>query len=322
MRRRDFITLLGGAAATWPLAARAQEPGRVYRVALALPVGRNELAGLALLDELRNQGFIEGKNLVIIGGSPTSNEQIATVVPAILQAAPDVVLTGGDVIARAFQKATQSIPLVVMTEDMVAAGFAASLARPGGNITGISLMSPDLDGKRQDILIEAVPGARRIAALADSNVVTLRHLQALENSARAHGAELLVVRASNASELIPAMNDASTRGAVALNVLGSPMLQGNRRTIIERAAELRLPAIYQWPETAEEGGLIGYGPSIIEIFRQRAGMAVKILRGAKPSDLPIEQPSKFKLVINLKTAKAINYAVPTGLALRADKIIE
>ena len=322
MKRRDFIALLGGAAAAWPLTSRAQEPGRVYRIALALPVGRDELAGLALLDELRIQGFIEGKNLVIIGGPPTSNEQIATVVPAILQAAPDVIVTGGDVIAHAFQKATQSIPLVVMTEDMVAAGFAASLARPGGNITGISLMSPDLDGKRQDILIEAAPGARRIAALADSNVTTLSHLQALENSARAHGAELLVVRASNANELMPAMNDASTRGAVALNVLSSPMLTGNRRTIIERASELRLPAIYQWPETAEEGGLIGYGPSFIEIFRQRAGIAAKILRGAKPSDLPIEQPSKFKLVINLKTAKAINYTVPTGLALRADKIIE
>ncbi|HET7166482.1 MAG TPA: ABC transporter substrate-binding protein [Pseudolabrys sp.] len=301
---------------------RAQEPDRVYRVALVLPVGRDEPAGLAFLDELRIQGFIEGKNLVIIGGSPTTNEQIATVVPAILQAAPDAIVTGGDVIARALKKATQSIPLVVMTEDMIAAGFATSLARPGSNITGISLMSPDLDGKRLDILIEAVPGARRIAVLADSNVATLGHLQALENSARARGAELLVVRASNANELIPVMNDASARGAVALNVLGSPMLQGNRRAIIERAGELRLPAIYQWPETAEEGGLIGYGPSFIEIYRQRAGMIVKILRGAKPSDLPIEQPSKFKLVINLKTAKAINFSVPTGLALRADKIIE
>jgi ABC-type uncharacterized transport system substrate-binding protein len=130
----------------------------------------------------------------------------------------------------------------------------------------------------------------------------------------------LVVRASNANELIPAINDASTRGAV--NVLGSPMLQGNRRTIIEHVRELRLPAIFQWPETAEEGGLIGYGPSFIEIFRQRAGVTVKILRGAKPSDLPIEQPSKFKLVINLKTAKAINYTVPTALALRADKVFE
>jgi len=322
MQRREFLTLIGGAAAGWPLTARAQEPGRIYRLALVLPIGRDEPPVLAFLDELRIQGFVEGKNLMIIGGSPTSNEQITAVVPAILQAAPDAIVTGGDGIVSAFQKTTQSIPLVVMTEDMVAAGFAASLARPGGNITGISLMSPDLDGKRQDILIEAVPGARRIAVLADSNVATLRHLQALENSARAHGAELLVVRASNANELIPAMNDASTRGAIALNVLGSPMLQANRRTIIERAGELRLPAIYQWPETAEEGGLIGYGPSLIDIFRQRAGMIVKILRGAKPADLPIEQPTKFKLVINLKTAKAINYAIPTGLALRADKVIE
>jgi putative ABC transport system substrate-binding protein len=322
LRRREFINIVGAATLTWSLGARAQEPGRVYRLALVLPVGRDEPASLAFIDELRLQGFVEGKNLVIVGGSATSNEQAATVVPTILQAAPDVITTGGDFIARAFQKATQSIPLVVMTEDMVAAGFAASLAEPGGNITGISLMSPDLDGKRQDILIEAVPGARRIAVLADSNVATLRHLQDLENSARTHGTELLVVRASNAGELIPAMNDASTRGAVALNVLSSPMLHQNRGTIIKRAGELRLPAIYQWPETAEEGGLIGYGPSFIDIFRQRAGMVTKVLRGAKPGDLPIEQPSKFKLVINLKTAKAINYAVPTGLMLRADKVIE
>ena len=118
------------------------------------------------------------------------------------------------------------------------------------------------------------------------------------------------------------MNDASTRGAVALNVLSSPMLHHNRGTIIRRAGELRLPAIYQWPETAEEGGLIGYGPNIIEIFRQRARIVAKVLWGAKPSDLPIEQPSKFELVINLKTAKAINYSVPAGLVLRADKVIE
>ena len=223
---------------------------------------------------------------------------------------------------RAFQKATQSIPLLVMTEDMVAGGFAASLARPGGNITGISLMSPELDGKRQDILIEAVPTAHRIAALADSNVSTLQHLKGLEDSARTHGRELVVVRAASANDIAIAINDASTRGVGALNVLGSPMLHLNRRAIIERARELRLPAIYQWPETAEEGGLLGYGPSFIGMFRQRAGMVAKLLRGAKPADLPIEQPSTFKLVINLKTAKAINYAVPTGLALRADKVIE
>jgi putative tryptophan/tyrosine transport system substrate-binding protein len=210
-----------------------------------------------------------------------------------------------------------------MTEDMVAAGFAASLAKPGGNITGISLMSPDLDGKRQDILIEAVPTAGRIAVLADTNVATLEHLRALETSARsAHGKELLVVRAANATEVVPAMNDASRQGAAALNVLSSPMLHLNRRVIIERAAELRLPAIYQWPETADEGGLLGYGPSYIEVFRQRARMVAKVLRGANPADLPIEQPSKFNLSINLKTAKAMSHTVPAALVLRADKLIE
>ena len=196
------------------------------------------------------------------------------------------------------------------------------MARPGGNATGISLMSPDLDGKRQDILIEAVPAARRIAALADSNVANLEHLKALEKSARNQGKELLVVRATNANDLMSAINDADNRGAAALNVLSSPMLHLNRRLIIARASEVKIPAIYQWPETAEEGGLLAYGPSFIDIFRQRAGIVVKVLRGAKPSELPIEQPTKFKLVVNLKTAKAINYAVPTGLVLRADAVIE
>ena len=322
MRRREFIGLASGATLACSLGVHAQEPSRLYRVALVMPVGRDEPASLAFLDELRAQGFIEGKNLAIVGGLPTSNEQVATVVPLILQAAPDAIVSGGDVIARAFQKATQSIPIIVMTEDMIAGGYAASMARPGGNVTGISLMSHDLDGKRQDILIEAVPGARRIAALVDSNVANLEHLKALDASARNHGKELLVVRAASASDLAPAINDAGNRGAAALNVLSSPMLHLNRRFIIARAAEARLPAIYQWPETAEEGGLLAYGPSFVDIFRQRAGIVVKVLRGAKPSELPIEQPTKFKLVVNLKTAKTINYAVPTSLVLRADTVIE
>ena len=323
MRRRDFISLVGGTALVWPLGVRAQESGRVYRLAVVITAGRDELPTLAFFDELRVQGFVEGKNLEIIpDGFRIRNEQAATVVPAIVKAAPDAIVSAGDFITQKFQEATKSIPLVAMTEDMVAAGFAASLAKPGGNITGISLMSPDLDGKRQDILIEAVPNARRIAVLADSNVATLDHLRALETSARAHGKELLVVRASNANEIVPAINDASTQGAAALNVLSSPMLHLNRRVIIERAAELRLPAIYQWPETADEGGLLGYGPSFIGVFRQRARMAAQFLRGAKPADLPIEQPSTFSLSINLKTAKAMSYTIPAALMLRADKLVE
>jgi ABC-type uncharacterized transport system substrate-binding protein len=322
MRRRAFIRFLGGAALAWPFGARAQEPNRVYRVALVVPVGRDEPPNLAFLDELRIQGFVEGKNLFIIGGTATSNEQAAAVVPLVIQAAPDAIATGGDFIARAFQKATQSIPLIVMTEDMVAAGFVSSLARPGRNVTGISLMSPDLDGKRQDILIEAVPQAQRIVVLVDSNVATLGHLNALEQSAGVHGKQLLVIRVANRNDLEPAIKNASAQGAHALNVLASPMLHLNRRVIIEGANELRLPAIYQWPETADEGGLLGYGPSFVELFRERARMVAKVLRGVKPEDLPVEQPSTFKLVINLKTAKAMNYSIPPRLLLRADKLID
>jgi ABC-type uncharacterized transport system substrate-binding protein len=324
MRRRDFIGFVSATTLAWPLSTWAQEHSRVYRLAIVTSAGRNEPATLAFLDEMRAQGFVEGKNLIFVSdGFRFDNEQAAAIVPAIIRAAPDAIVIAGDFIAEKFQKATKSIPLIVMTEDMVAAGFAASLAKPGGNITGISLMSPDLDGKRQDILIEAVPTAGRIAVLADTNVATLEHLRALETSARsAHGKELLVVRAANATEVVPAMNDASRQGAAALNVLSSPMLHLNRRVIIERAAELRLPAIYQWPETADEGGLLGYGPSYIEVFRQRARMVAKVLRGANPADLPIEQPSKFNLSINLKTAKAMSHTVPAALVLRADKLIE
>jgi putative tryptophan/tyrosine transport system substrate-binding protein len=323
MNRREFITLLGGTAATWPLAGRAQQPGRTYRLGFFLPAARDAPAMITFFDELRIQGFIEGQNLAVVpGGFQAGNEQIDELVPALVKARPDAIIAGGDVIPRALQNATRTIPIVVITEDMVAAGFAASLARPGGNITGISLMSPELDGKRQDVLIEAVPSATRIAALADANVATLRHLQALEEAARAHGKELLVVRAAKAEEVVPAMNDASTRGAGAINVLSSPMLFLNRRVIIERAAKLRLPAIYQWPENAEEGGLLGYGPRFVNLFRQRARMVAKILNGTKPADLPVEQPTTFELVINLKTAKMLGHEVPAGLVLRADKVIE
>src|SRR5262249_13743084 len=294
----------------------------VYRLAIVTTAGRDEPSSLAFLDELRVQGFVEGRNLEFVsGGFQFDNAQAAAAVPTIVKAAPDAIVSAGDFITQKFREATKSIPVVAMTEDMVAAGFAASLAKPGGNITGISLMSPDLDGKRQDILIEAVPDAHRIAVLADSNVATLEHLRALETSARSsHGKELLVVRAANANELGPAIDAASAQGAAALNVLSSPMLHVNRRVIIEHAAQLRLPAIYQWPETAGEGGLLGYGPSFIEVNRQRARMVARVLRGAKPADLPIEQPSTFKLAINLKTAKTMSHTVPPALVLRADTL--
>jgi putative ABC transport system substrate-binding protein len=323
MRRRDFIKVLLGSTAAWPLTISAQEAGRTYRLGFLLPVSRTSPAITAFFDELRTNGFVEGQNLVVLpGGFEVRNEQLPEVVASLIAGGPDAILSGGDLNTRTLEQASKTIPVIVITEDVVAAGFAASLAQPGGNVTGVSLMSTDLDGKRQDILIEAVPEAHRIAVLADSNVATLQHLKALEESAREHGRELLIIRVTNRNDLESAIRDASSQGANAINVLASPLLFLNRRTIIERAVELKLPAIFQWPEVAEDGGLLGYGPSFVDTFRQRASTVAKILRGIKPGDLPVEQPSTFKLAVNLKTAKAMNYKVPAGLLLRADKIIE
>ena len=323
MRRRDFITLLGGAAAFAPLMASAQEAGRTYRLAILTGSGRDTPQMLALFDELRRFGFIEGQNLnVIPGGFNVRNEQLAERAAAMVKAAPDAIFAVGGLSTRAAQEATRTVPIVGGADDMVEAGLVASLARPGGNTTGVSMLSPELDGKRQDILMEAVPGVRRMAALADSNIAPPRHLQALQDAARARGVELSVFSAGKPEEIVPGINNAKAWGAEALNVLATPLFSSNRRIIFERVADVRLPAIYQWPEMAEEGGLAGYGPRLTETFRQRARITVKVLRGTKPADLPVEQPTRFELVINLRAAKAIGHEVPAGLVLRADKVIE
>jgi ABC-type uncharacterized transport system substrate-binding protein len=325
--RREFITLFGGAAAAWPLAARAQEPGRTYRLGFLVPVPRETAAVAAFFNELRLNGFIEGQNLTVVpGGFDVRNEQLAEKAAALVKAAPDAIVAGPELQLQALQEMTRTVPLIGMTEDMVAAGLAASLARPGGNITGISLLSPELDGKRQDILTEAVPGARRLAALADSNVTPLQHLETLKDASRRRGVELLVFGVTRPEEIGPAIDGAKASGAEAINFLATPLFSvpgsRNNRVVMERLAELRVPAIYQWPEAAEQGGLMGYGPRFTQVYRQRARLLVKVLRGAKPADIPVEQPTEFELVINLQAAKAIGYDVPASLVLRADKVIE
>ena len=320
--RRELLVALGGAVVAWPLAARGQEADRTYRLGFLTQVGRNTPGIVAFFDELRAHGFVEGGNLSMIpGGFGVAIERIGEVAETMVKAAPDAIVAGPEPL-RALQTLTRTIPLIGMTEDMVAEGFAASLARPGGNITGISLLSPELDGKRQDILIEAVPGVRRIAALADANVTPARHLGALQDAARAHGVELLAFEVATPEKIVPAIDEAKAAGAQALNFLASSLFFVHRRIAFERAAVVHLPAIYQWPEMAEEGGLVGYGSRFTEMYRQRAQMVVKILRGAKPDDLPVEQPTRFELVINLKAAQAIGHEVPAGLVLRADKVIE
>lgn len=323
MRRREFLSVLSGAAAAWPLAVHAQHAGRTYRLAFFTAVRRDTPQMLAFFDELSRSGFIEGQNLEVIpDGFEVRNEQLTERAATVVKAAPDAIITGTDPYVRAAQQATQTIPLIAMTEDMVAAKLVTSLARPGGNTTGISLLSPELDGKRQDILIEAVPGLRRMAALADSSFTNPQHLQELQRAAQTRGIGLSVFAVENPEEIVPAINNAKAMGAEALNVLAAALFSVNRRTIFERVVALRMPAIYQWPEMAEEGGFAGYGPRLSQVYRQRAQFVVKVLRGARPADLPVEQPTTFELVVNLKTAKSIGYEIPAGLVLRADKVIE
>jgi len=322
MRRREFITLLGTTAFA-PLAASAQEPGRVYRLGFLIPSSRDTPAVAAFFDELRRNGFTDGQNLTVIpGGFAVPNDQLAEQAAALVKAAPDAIVAGPEPPLRALQAVTRTIPLIGIVEDMVAAGLAASLAHPGGNITGISLLSPELDGKRQDILMEAVPGTRRMAALVTSNVTPTTHIRELQDAARARGVELSVFGVAALEEIAPAIDAAKASGAEALNFLASGLFFPVSRVVIERTTLLRLPAIHHWPEAAEAGGLLAYGPRFTQVWRQRARLVARILRGDKPGDLPVEQPTNFELVINLETAKVIGHEVPAGLVLRADKLIE
>jgi putative tryptophan/tyrosine transport system substrate-binding protein len=320
--RRKFIAALGGATIAWPLLARAQEPGRTYLLGLLVPLPRESPAIAALFDELRLNGFVEGQNLILIpGGFGVPNDQIASVAASVVAASPDALVAGPQVPLRALQKLTRTIPVIGMTEDMVADGFAASLARPGGNITGLSLLSPQLDGKRQEILIEAAPGARKIAVLADANVAEPAHLQQLQQAAQSQGIEVLVRGVAKRDDAISALDDVKASGAQAINFLATPMFSVNN-AVIRHVTTLRLPSIYQWPENAEDGALIAYGPRLTELYRERGRIVAKVLRGAKAADLPVEQPTKFELVINLQAAKAIGHQVPAGLVARADKVID
>jgi putative tryptophan/tyrosine transport system substrate-binding protein len=323
MRRREFISLAAGTMLAGPLSAQAQEPGRVYRLALVLPVGRDEPASIAFLDELRVQGFVESQNLVIIGGLPTSNEQAATVVPAILKARPDVITTGGDFIGHAFQKATQSIPLVVMTEDMVAAGFAASMARPGGNITGISNLSTAMEAKRIGLLHEVVPQATAFGALLNPDFPAVAdQLTDIQAAAKTTGVELHVFRAGTDHDIGAAFESITQQRIAALLVASDPFFNSRRDEIAALAARRGVPAMYGFRDYAMAGGLMSYGIDLPDIYRQAGVYAGRVLKGAKPADLPVLQPTKFEFVINLKTARALGLNISSNFLTLADEVIE
>ena len=299
----------------------AQEPGRTYRLGCLAPFPREIVF---FFDELQRRGFGEGKNLTVdYRDFGRNNDLSSEYASELVKAQVDVIYAAGVVAIRAAQQATKTIPILAITDDMLGAGLVNSLARPNGNTTGVSMLATELDGKRQEILIEAIPGIRRMAALADPNTTPIAKLNELQEAARVRDVELSIHGVASGEEIAAAIDTAQASGATALNVLASPMLTGNRHLIMNRVASLHLPAIYQWPEVAEEGGFIGYGPNAFQVNREMlARQLVQLFRGVKVADIPIEQPTKFELVINLKTAKAMGITVPERLLARADKVIE
>jgi putative tryptophan/tyrosine transport system substrate-binding protein len=323
VKRRAFISLLGGASLLAPFAASAQQLGRTYRLAFLSANPREAPQHLALLDELRRHGFVEGQNLIVDQrGFSTDYDKFVGVAAAMVKSPLDAILCSGEIALRAAQQATRTVPILGVADDMLAAGLVPSLARPGGNTTGISILATELDGKRQELLMEILPKARRMAALADPNSTQADRLQTLKDAAHGSGVEISIHVVDNADKIVTAIDQAKASGAEAINFLSSPLFTSNRHTIIQHVIALRLPSIHHLPEIVEDGGLVGYGARLTAMYRQMARLLVKILQGTSPADLPVEQAATFELVFNLKTAAAIGLVVPPSLLLRADKVIE
>jgi putative ABC transport system substrate-binding protein len=269
------------------------------------------------------QGYINGQNLTIDCHEFGPNIELSSKIAVdLVKANVDVIIAWGDVALRAVQQATKTIPILAMTDDMLAEGLVNSLARPSGNTTGVTIVAAELDGKRQEILIEAVPGLHGMAVLADTSAPDVK-LRALQEAAQARNIELSVHRIAKAEDVAAAIDTAKTSGSMALNILASPVLWSVRHLIMDRAAALRLPAIWQWPENAEEGGFVAYGPRVTQLARDiLARQLIQLFQGIKVANIPVEQPTRFELVINLKTANALGVMVPETLLARADKVIE
>jgi putative ABC transport system substrate-binding protein len=318
--RRGFITLLGGAAAAWPVAARAQQ---TYRLGVLTGRSRDEPNFVAFFEELRQVGIVEGQQLTVDArGFKTREDRYPALAVELVASGVDAILAAGDAAIAAAQAATRTVPIVGISDDMVGAGFVRSLARPGGNITGISILATELNSKRLELLMDALANVRRIAVLSDPRITTPKHLIILRNAARSRDVELSVYEAATPEKIAPAIEATAKAGAQAMNVLASPLLSFNSGQIVDQLALLRLPAIHQWPEIAEQGGLLAYGPRITQTYRQMARQLMRLMRGAKMVDAPVEQPTVFELVVNLKTARAMDLPLPEAFLTRADEVIE
>jgi putative ABC transport system substrate-binding protein len=323
MRRREFILLLGGAAA-WPITTTAQQAGSLFKIGLLWPAGSPPAPPRmeAFRQGLNESDLVEGRDVIIeVRLAQHGLQQLPELAAELVRAKVNVIHASGDLAPRAAQGATVNIPIVAISDDILGAGLIASLSRPGGNITGLTILSPELSAKRLEVLRDIIPGLSRVACLWDPTT-GISQVKLTESAAESLNIKLKVLEVRDRTDLAGAFEAAKTEQAEALNVFSSPFLASLYRDIIDLAAQHRLPAIYQWKEHAEAGGLISYGPSLAGMWRQTAIIVAKVLRGAKPADLPVEQPTKFELVANLKTAKALGLTIPESFLLRADQVIE
>jgi putative ABC transport system substrate-binding protein len=330
MERRVF---LAGAAALFaaPLAAQAQGAGKVYRVGY---IGPTPVATIisdpaqffnSFRREMRQRGYVEGQNLVLELRSVEGRlERVSEVVGELVRLNVAVIVAVSNPVVQAAQLATRKLPIVMVgVGDPVATGLVASLARPGGNITGLSQLSPELSGKRLDLLKEVVPGVSRVAILRNpTNPSNAAQLEETKSAAKALGVQLQLLEVRGPQDFERAFQAATWGRAGALITLDDLLIYTRRIQIVALAAKSRLPAMYGWSTFAEAGGLMSYGPDFRDMYRQAAVFVDKILKGAKPGDLPIEQPAKFELVLNLKTAKALGLTIPRSILQQADQVIE
>jgi putative ABC transport system substrate-binding protein len=327
MKRRDLLVLMGAAAMTMAPGLHAQQkpmPVIGYLSAATTP-GPLAPSLVAFREGLSETGYVEGQNLAIeYRWAEGRYDRLPAFAADLIGHNVDVIVANGTPGIQAAKSATSTVPIVFMGGgDPVASGLVASLARPGGNLTGISIMSTELNPKRLELLSELVPQAKVIALLVNPNsTITESTIRDVEKAAHAKGVQLLVLKASTENEIEAAFATLLQRQARALVVGADPFFGNRRDQLIELASHHAIPAMYEWREFAADGGLSSYGSSLAEVYRQAGVYAGKILKGAKPADLPVEQPTRFKLVINLKTAEALGLTVPPLVLARADEIIE
>jgi putative ABC transport system substrate-binding protein len=330
VKRREFITLLGGAAATWPLGAEAQQANPLVGVLHGGSAASFVPFMVAFRRGLQEEGFTEGQNVSIeYRWAENQYDRLPAMATELVQRQPAVIYAGGSV--RAAKAATSTIPIVFTTgEDPVKAGLVASLNRPGGNVTGVSLFYVELGAKRLEVLRELAPNAEVIGLLVNprspqgmgTNTEAEEQARDAQAAASAMGRQLILVRASSVSEIDEAFAAIVQQRAAALIVASDVFLSSRKDQLIALAARHAMPTIYAWRDAVIAGGLLSYGIDLADSYRQVGGYVGRILKGAKPAELPVLQPTKFPLVINLRTARALGLEVPPTLLARADEVIE